>query len=627
MLSMNMAQSVRRAAFSKTLSRSLAMQSAVRLQDVTSNKKLIQWVDEKAKLLKPDNVRIVTGTPEEQAAILSDLVKKGVIEQLNPKLRPNSYLCRTDPADVARAEQSTYICSDTKAEAGPTNNWVEPDEMRKTLNKNFDGAMKGRDMYVIPYSMGPVGSPLSRIGVELTDSAFVVANMNIMTRTGTKVLKALGNDDFVPCVHSIGRPLKAGEKDVAWPCNIPERKIVHFPKTREIWSFGSGYGGNSLLGKKCFALRIASNIARDEGWFAEHMLILTLTNPQGKKYNVVAAFPSACGKTNLAMLQPSIPGWKVECVGDDISWMRFGKDQRLYAINPESGFFGVAPGTSNTTNKNAMDTIKSNTIFTNVAKTPEGDIWWEGLSKPAPPHLTSWLNEPWTPSSSQPAAHPNSRFTVAASQCPSISPDFENPNGVPIDAIIFGGRRPANVPLVYQSFNWQHGTFIGSSVASQMTAAAEGKVGELRFDSFAMLPFCGYNMADYFAHWLKMGASSTPDKLPKIFHVNWFRQDNGKFLWPGFSENSRVLKWITERIEGKENANKTAIGYVPKPDAIDTKGLDISPATMNELLKVDNQRWLAETNEIEKYYTQFGNTLPKGIKDELAALRQRLQQA
>ncbi|KJE90567.1 phosphoenolpyruvate carboxykinase [Capsaspora owczarzaki ATCC 30864] len=595
--------------------------------------KLKQWVEDKAKFFKADNVHVISGTEAENKDLIKILEKSGTIEQLNPKLRPNSFLARTDPKDVARAEDSTFICSKDKKDAGPTNNWVNPSEMRQRLDKLFAGTMRGRTMYVIPYSMGPIGSPISRIGVEVTDSPYVAVSMRIMTRVGQPVLDVLGaNGEFVPCVHSIGAPLEAGAKDVPWPCNTKERAIVHFPETREIWSFGSGYGGNSLLGKKCFALRIASVIARDEGWLAEHMLILGITDPKGNKKYIAAAFPSACGKTNLAMLQPTIPGWKVECVGDDIAWMKIGADGTLRAINPENGFFGVAPGTSMKTNPNAMRSIEKNAFFTNVAKTADGDVWWEELSKEPPTGtLTSWLGKPWTAASAKtdgPAAHPNSRFTAPTVQCPIIDPKWNDPEGVPISAIVFGGRRPNLVPLVYEANNWQHGSFIGSAVSSEKTAAAEGDLGVLRHDPFAMLPFCGYNMGDYFGHWLSVGAKAKDaSKLPKFFHVNWFRQENGKFLWPGFGENSRVLKWIFQRTNNENVARQTPIGLVPAEGALDTTGLDVKPEVMKKLLEVNPAGWLNEVAALRKYYATFGEALPKGIKAELDALETRLKAA
>lgn len=598
------------------------------LASFTENHKLLEWVEKARNMTQPDQVQVIIGTEEESEAIYDKLVAHGTMERLNPEKRPGSYLTRTDPADVARVEKQTYICSEKEIDAGITNNWVEPSKMRKTMEENFTGCMKGRTMYVIPYSMGPVGSPLSKIGVEITDSEFVVQNMRIMTRVGSEVLEALGDGEFVPCLHSIGVPLEPGQKDSPWPCNIPKRAIVHFPETREIWSFGSGYGGNSLLGKKCFALRIASVLARDEGWLAEHMLILGLTSPEGKKHYVAAAFPSACGKTNLAMMEPSLPGWKVECVGDDIAWMRFGEDGQLYALNPENGFFGVAPGTSMKTNPNAMLTAKKNSIFTNVAKTEDGDIWWEGMETEPKGELIDWKGEKWVKGKT-PAAHINSRFTCPASQCPVISPEFENPKGVPISAIIFGGRRATTVPLVFEAFNWQHGTFIGSAVASEKTGASEGELGVLRFDPMAMLPFCGYNMGDYFNHWYNFAQNSpnpSATKLPKVFHVNWFRRDQkGKFLWPGFGENSRVLKWIVDRVDGNDNiAKKTPIGYVPTKDGLDLSGLTIEDSAMDSLLKVNAQKYMKECDTIEEYHSKFGERFPQGLKDELKNLRERL---
>ena len=589
----------------------------------------MDFIERNRRLCQPDKVHICDGSQAEYDRLCDQLVKSGSMERLNDKLRPNSYLARTNPADVARSEQSTFICSETREAAGFTNNWVEPLQMRARLEKLFTGCMKGRTMYVIPFSMGPIGSPLSKIGVQLTDSPFVVANMSIMTRVGHRVIEALGENDFVPCLHSVGQPLESGHADVPWPCNISQRHVVHFPETHEIVSFGSGYGGNSLLGKKCLALRIASVLGRDEGWLAEHMLILGLTSPEGKRHYVAAAFPSACGKTNLAMMTPTLHGWKVECVGDDIAWMKFGHDGRLYAINPEAGFFGVAPGTSMKTNPNAMLTIQRDTLFTNVARTTEGDVWWEGMSAP-PEKLTDWHGNPWTPSSPSPAAHANARFTVPTKQCPIIDPHWDHGHGVPISAIIFGGRRPSTVPLVYQSFNWQHGVFLGSSVASQKTAAADGSdIGTVRYDPFAMLPFCGYNMGHYFAHWLKMGTRASPDKLPKIFHVNWFRQEDGKFLWPGFGDNSRVLKWIIERTErggNQENAIRTPIGYVPKPEALDVRGLSVSPSTLKQLLNVDRLAWLNEAQNLRQFQKLFGKDLPPELAFELDQLEHRLSQ-
>ena len=588
------------------------------------NEKLNTWIKEVADMCQPDSIYWCNGTKEEYDRMMAKMIAGGSATVLEK--RPNSFLFRSDPSDVARVEDRTYISTSSRNEAGPTNNWVAPAELKETMKGLYQGCMKGRTMYVIPFSMGPIGSPIAKIGIEISDSPYVVCNMHIMTRVSSRVLDLLdAGEDFIPCLHSIGAPLAEGQKDVQWPCAPIESKYIsHFPEENLVWSFGSGYGGNALLGKKCLALRIASAMAKREGWMAEHMLILRLTNPEGKQYHIAAAFPSACGKTNLAMMRPTIPGWKCECIGDDIAWMKIGPDGRLYAINPENGFFGVAPGTSYDTNPMAMETVRENVIFTNCALTDDGDVWWEGMTDEVPSHLIDWKGRDWTPDSRVEAAHPNARFTALASQCPVICKDWENPAGVPIDIFIFGGRRSSVVPLVYEAHNWDHGIFLGATAASETTSANIGAVGNLRRDPFAMTPFCGYNMGDYFRHWLDMG-DRLGKNAPKIFYVNWFRKSpEGMFLWPGFSDNSRVLKWMCERIDGKIGAQKTPIGLLPVDGDLDLRGLTLSPDNLKELMSVDTHAWSAEVPDIERHFAKFGDRLPERLTRQLQELRSRL---